>query len=218
MSHAVVTVETGPKQRLDLALPLNVPNLALSSELAKALNLPVISGRTYLLAVKTEEGVVRLPGDITLGEAGVLDGFILQLHSREDSRAAAQPADAAFLQAGSGEKFALVSDLTVIGRSDIKRGVVVDIDIAPFDSAKIVSRRHAVIERKQEQYTVIDRGSVNGTWLNDQRLVPHQAYSLRNGDVLLFGRNGVQLKFMNHEPQPDPAQEYQHLAPGQSYP
>ena len=48
MSHAVITLEISPKEKVDLALPLNVPNQVLAQELAKALDLSEPKDFTYL--------------------------------------------------------------------------------------------------------------------------------------------------------------------------
>lgn len=51
-----------------------------------------------------------------------------------------------------------------------------------------LSRRHAVIRRTEQGYEVLDLGSLNGTWLNDDRLVPRQSYPLASGSHLRLGR------------------------------
>jgi len=50
-----------------------------------------------------------------------------------------------------------------------------------------VSRRHALIRRTEHGYEVLDLGSANGTWLNDERLLPHKSYSLVSGSHLRLG-------------------------------
>jgi hypothetical protein len=198
MTHAVVTLEISPKQRLDLALPLNVPNHVLAPAMAKALEMPNDGEGTYLLNVKTENGIVRLSANTTLGEAGVLDGFVLQIQRRAGGAAPVAPEikSTAFLQVESGEVFPLNKESISIGRRDVKRGGMVDIDLTPFDSGKTASRRHAVIEGQAGKYLLRDQDSVNGTWVNNQRLDPRQPHPLQEGDIITFGRNGVQLKFM----------------------
>lgn len=47
-----------------------------------------------------------------------------------------------------------------------------------------VSRSHASIRIEDGQPLVSDENSQNGTWLNDQRLVPGQAYPIHEGDLL----------------------------------
>jgi hypothetical protein len=51
-----------------------------------------------------------------------------------------------------------------------------------------LSRRHAKIRKTREGYEVIDLASTNGTWLNEQRLLPHQPYPLASGSQLRMGR------------------------------
>ena len=62
------------------------------------------------------------------------------------------------------------------------------LDLAPFGGYHLgLSRRHAVIRRTEQGYELIDLGSVNGTWLNNERLVPHQGYPLTSGSHLRLG-------------------------------
>ena len=51
-----------------------------------------------------------------------------------------------------------------------------------------LSRRQAKIQRSGQGYEIIDLASTNGTWLNDERLVPHQPYLLTSGSQLRLGR------------------------------
>ena len=44
-----------------------------------------------------------------------------------------------------------------------------------------LSRRHARIQWADDGYQVLDLGSVNGTWLNGEKLIPHKAYPLASG-------------------------------------
>ena len=48
-----------------------------------------------------------------------------------------------------------------------------------------VSRRHAEVERIGERYVARDVGSLNGTWLNGQRV---DTAELTDGDELQIGR------------------------------
>lgn len=197
MSHAIVTVEIPPKQRVDLALPLNVPNQVLSTSLVQALNLPESPKGGYLLSIKNENGIVRLPVDATLGEAGVLDGFTLQLQPWDIKPAARKVVEAkTYLQSASGEVFHLSAGQAVIGRKDVKRGVLVEIDLTPYDTEKLISRRHAVIEKRGKEFLVADLGSTNGTKVNDKKLAPREKQALKDGDILEFGRDGVKLRFV----------------------
>jgi pSer/pThr/pTyr-binding forkhead associated (FHA) protein len=85
---------------------------------------------------------------------------------------------------GSGSRFALDRDLVSTGRhpqSDI------------FLDDVTVSRRHAEIHRTAEGYEVRDVGSLNGTYLNRERI---ERAPLTNGDELQIGR--FKLVFLVH--------------------
>ena len=76
----------------------------------------------------------------------------------------------------AGSKFALDNDVTRAGRhpnSDI------------FLDDITVSRRHAEVVRREEGYHVRDAGSLNGTYLNRERI---DEAPLANGDELQIGK------------------------------
>jgi hypothetical protein len=59
------------------------------------------------------------------------------------------------------------------------------VDLIPFGAFQQgVSRRHALIRSAQAGYEIVDNDSTNGTWLNQQRLVPNRAYPLPNGGLI----------------------------------
>ncbi len=51
-----------------------------------------------------------------------------------------------------------------------------------------LSRRHAKIRRAGNEYEIVDLASTNGTWLNDEQLLPHRPYRLTSGARLRLGR------------------------------
>ncbi|HEY5730840.1 MAG TPA: FHA domain-containing protein [Anaerolineales bacterium] len=51
-----------------------------------------------------------------------------------------------------------------------------------------LSRRHAIIRRAETGYEIMDLSSTNGSWMNDEKLVPNQPYPLKSGAQLRFGR------------------------------
>jgi pSer/pThr/pTyr-binding forkhead associated (FHA) protein len=62
------------------------------------------------------------------------------------------------------------------------------IDLNPFRGQKMgVSRRHAAIRLSEGKALIEDLGSVNGTWLNENRLEPRQPHPLHNGDYVRLG-------------------------------
>lgn len=61
-----------------------------------------------------------------------------------------------------------------------------------------ISRRHAMIRRAGTGFEIVDLASTNGSWLNDERLVPNKPYPLANGSQLRFGR--MRLLILYHLP------------------
>jgi len=81
-------------------------------------------------------------------------------------------------------------DEIVIGRKAETSSLVSEafFDLAPRGGyARGISRRHAVIQRTEHGYQILDLGSANGTWLNDERLAPHKNYQLASGSHLRLG-------------------------------
>jgi len=76
----------------------------------------------------------------------------------------------------NGLRFALLDRVTSLGRS-------VENDISLDDIT--VSRRHAVVERNGEKFTVHDNGSLNGTYVNQRRIT---MADLAHGDELQVGK------------------------------
>ena len=86
-------------------------------------------------------------------------------------------------------------DEFVIGR---KAGVTSDVsfDLSPTGGYHLgISRRHAVIRRTDHGYELVDLGSVNGTWLDDERLSPHRPYPLASGSHLRLGRMRLFVRY-----------------------
>src|SRR6185369_4469476 len=68
----------------------------------------------------------------------------------------------------------LPKDINMVGRRDPNRGINPDVDLTPFDKEGKVSRRHAFIHREGDQFFLLDFGSTNGTFINDEdRLDPN---------------------------------------------
>ena len=75
-------------------------------------------------------------------------------------------------------------DETTIGRADPVTGILPDIDLTPVDTNRSVSRRHAKIIRSGNEYCVLEEvGTVNGTYVNDQRIPTGMPVTIHNGDA-----------------------------------
>ena len=76
----------------------------------------------------------------------------------------------------AGEHFQLEKDETSVGRSP-------DCDV--FLDDVTVSRRHAQVVRRDGQFFIEDKGSLNGTFLNRRRI---ESGPLEDGDELQIGK------------------------------
>ena len=80
----------------------------------------------------------------------------------------------------TGRQFTSHRDRITIGRS-------AECDLT-FPESRVLSRRHAVIFYRGENWYLTDCGSVNGTWLNHERLSPGEERPLKSGDVIELAR------------------------------
>ena len=76
----------------------------------------------------------------------------------------------------AGSRYGLEAPLTSVGRHG-------EADILLDDVT--VSRRHVEVERIADRYLARDVGSLNGTWLNGERI---DSAELNDGDELQIGR------------------------------
>lgn len=89
-----------------------------------------------------------------------------------------------------------VSEL-VMGRRSPDTSEIPDVNLEAYGAAdKGVSRRHAVISRSGDSLYLRDAGSYNGTFLNGQKLVPHQPRVLRDGDDVRLGFLVLRVNFV----------------------
>jgi cAMP-binding proteins - catabolite gene activator and regulatory subunit of cAMP-dependent protein kinases len=84
-------------------------------------------------------------------------------------------------------------DETTIGRADPVTGILPDVDLTPVDTDRSVSRRHAKILHREGEYLVLEEvGTVNGTYVNDQRIPTGHPVPIHHGDRLKIGL--IQMK------------------------
>lgn len=83
----------------------------------------------------------------------------------------------------------------LIGRPDPSSGSIPAIDLSRYDRVGGVSRRHAKIIARGQQFIIEDLGSSNGTFINDRiRLQERMQHVLQSGDRVRLG--STSLKFM----------------------
>lgn len=83
--------------------------------------------------------------------------------------------------AETGEKIYLSQDKTVFGRDAASS----DVQIRNDDG---VSRRHAMVMNKNDQYYLVDLGSRNGTFVQSKRLTPQERILLTDGVKVTISR------------------------------
>lgn len=87
-------------------------------------------------------------------------------------------------------------DETTIGRSDPVTGILPDVDLTPVDTNRSVSRRHAKILRSGDEYHALEEvGTVNGTYVNEQRIPTGVPVTLHNGDLVKIGLVSMKVIF-----------------------
>jgi len=63
------------------------------------------------------------------------------------------------------------------------------VDLTAFNALDYgISRVHAMIRKTPDGYQITDLGSTNGTWHENQRLVPKEPHLLESGDRIRLGR------------------------------
>jgi pSer/pThr/pTyr-binding forkhead associated (FHA) protein len=127
---------------------------------------------------------------ISLGGWESAEPEVLDESAADAAAVEALPAGTALLVVrrgpNAGSRFLLDSDLTTAGRhpeSDI------------FLDDVTVSRRHAEFYRQGEAFTVRDVGSLNGTYVNRERI---EESGLNGGDEVQVGK--FRLVFLTHSP------------------
>ncbi|MEO1441835.1 MAG: FHA domain-containing protein, partial [Chloroflexota bacterium] len=72
----------------------------------------------------------------------------------------------------------------------------VEIDLEPYGGHQQgVSRKHARIRRVDNDWSIEDLGSTNGTFINGEKLEPDQQYAIEDGDHIRLGQFNLQVYF-----------------------
>ncbi|MEM9553759.1 MAG: cyclic nucleotide-binding domain-containing protein [Acidobacteriota bacterium] len=89
----------------------------------------------------------------------------------------------------TGDEFHLAAGSeTTVGRRDPVTGINPDIDLTPSDSQRSISRRHAKIFRRGEKFFIREEiGTMNGTFINGERVETGVPVEFHDGDEVRFG-------------------------------
>jgi hypothetical protein len=87
-----------------------------------------------------------------------------------------RPATLEVQRSGQLERISIHNNRFIIGRGGA--------EVQYTDEGAGVSKTHIEISKQEEKYTVQDLNSKNGSFLNEQPLVPYQLYPLKDGDTI----------------------------------
>jgi pSer/pThr/pTyr-binding forkhead associated (FHA) protein len=101
---------------------------------------------------------------------------------------------ACLLNVGCGEAISLSTSPYLYGRDKAR--------VSYHDPEAGVSSRHMQIEQENGLYYITDLGSVNGTFLNDKKLVPHEKHQILNDDKIRICQKQYVFKFADQLQRP----------------
>ena len=109
---------------------------------------------------------------------------------RPDSEAATTSASLVLTSQPDSRRFVVppYSATILLGRSDVKARLFVDVDLTSSDGQTYgISRRHTRVHFLNGHYLLEDLESLNGTYLNGRKLRPYLPEVLHNGDEIRLG-------------------------------
>jgi CRP-like cAMP-binding protein len=142
------------------------------------------------LAVKAEAGVIA--GVVPEAEASPVS--TVQPTSSEQTPAAPQSTEAMayFISKASGNVFPVFKADALIGRYDSVTGSTPDVDLTQEDASRNISRRHARLVTKEGKHFVAEEiGTMNGTFLNGEKLPTGVLTPINDGDELTLCRLSI---------------------------
>ena len=97
------------------------------------------------------------------------------------------------LISADGLIFVLGEPPIIIGRASL--GHQPDIDLTEIDAEVVSSRRHAEILVEEELHILLPKPTTNGTLINGVEITVGEKHILKDGDVIQFGFEGVELTY-----------------------
>lgn len=196
MDIVVVTLRL-QQEEIDLELPIAVPLFMLTPILVEKLaknDIPAALKETeYVTAHVINSKIIVRPHE-TLGQAGVVDGDILELNASQQlpqAKTNFTQGKGIYLQCQeTGQIFACRGRAMLVGRLP---HLPISLQNLPHNEA--VSRTHANLLRRDDGYWLKDEHSTNGTIVDGYTLKPGESVHIRHGSVIQFGSDGPILTF-----------------------
>jgi len=100
-----------------------------------------------------------------------------------------------FISIHTGNVFPVFKSDALLGRYDSVTGMTPEIDLTNEDQSRNISRRHARLVIKDQKFFVAEEiGTMNGTFLNGQKLPNGVLTPIKDGDELILCRLGLTFK------------------------
>jgi CRP-like cAMP-binding protein len=100
-----------------------------------------------------------------------------------------------FISIATGNVFPVFKTDSLLGRYDSVTGMTPEIDLSNEDQSRNISRRHARLVIKEGHFYIAEEiGTMNGTFLNGQKLPNGVLTPIKDGDELVLCRLGVTFK------------------------
>ncbi len=146
------------------------------------------------LAAKAEGAVAAAPPS----------GVTMERPTPEPAKPAApQQAEALayFISKASGNVFPVFKSDSLIGRYDSVTGQTPEVDLTHEDSARNISRRHArIVVKDGKPFVAEEIGTMNGTYLNGNRIATGVLTPIKDGDELTLCRLGLTFRLPTPTP------------------
>lgn len=181
----------------EMSILEDLPRTA-SAQAVTAVKLLTIDGSTFdTMLRKNPEIAVRMMRKLSRRLRDT-DQMLRKALGADESQAPEMPSPEAaekakgserLVHAESGIEFHLAAGAeTTVGRRDPVTGIEPDIDLTPADSQRSISRRHAKIFRRDERFYLREEiGTMNGTFINGDRVETGVPVEFHDGDEVRFG-------------------------------
>jgi CRP-like cAMP-binding protein len=159
----------------------NIPEMAVRMLRKYSLRLRETTKQIEELAAKAE-GIMMAPPPGSTIERPVEDGA--KAPAPQQSEALAY-----FISKASGNVFPVFKHDSLIGRYDSVTGQNPEVDLTNEDSSRNISRRHArIVVKEGKPFVAEEIGTMNGTYLNGQKMPTGVLTPIKDGDELTLCR------------------------------